>query len=145
MFFLGIIITQLLINIFTQISFDGLGVVLVILLAYGVYSLRFVVFISLVADLIGHWYLGSHLFAIIIISFIISRLVNYFRMSYFIQKTLIIIIFYSLLVGIMAVINSLLHNYTFSWSEYIAEVISCPMILLLFNVYIIKPSINVIF
>lgn len=145
MFFLGIVILQLLINIFTQVSVDGLGVMMVILLAYGVYSLRFVVVISLLADLIGHWYLGSHLLAIILIGFVMARLVNYFRMSYFMQKTLIIISFYSFLMAIIALVNGMLHNYTFSWLEYVIEIILCPISLMLFNKYIIKPSASVIF
>lgn len=146
MLIVGIIIIQLLVNYFTQVSIDGLAVTLIILLAYGLYSLRFVVAISLLADLIGHWYLGSHLLAVILIGFIAMRFVNYFRMSDFLQKAMIVIGFYSLLVATITLLNTVLHNYTFVWSGYVIDIIVlCPIILMLFSLYIIKTSTSVIY
>ena len=134
-----ITIIQVLINIFSNCSIDILGIFLVVLLAYGFYSLRFIILISLLADLFGHWYLGSHLLTIIIIGIFLSKLVNYFRISSFIQRLIIIVAFYSLLITGVTLINGILNNYTFSWYAYIFEImLLCPIILALFDSYIVK-------
>lgn len=139
LFILLLTIIQLLINSFNKCAVDILGVFLVILLSYGFYSLRFVISISLLADLFGHWYLGSHLLCILIIGVFISNLVNYFKISSFIQKLIIIIAFYSLLIASVTIVNGILKNYTFGFYSYLFEIILlCPIILALFDSYIVK-------
>ncbi|HLX53308.1 MAG TPA: hypothetical protein VKR58_05180, partial [Aquella sp.] len=70
---------QLIINNTTILYIDCLTLVLVTLLLDGFFSVRFIFIVCLLADLFGHWYLGTHLLAITIISFPTKGLVNFYR------------------------------------------------------------------
>ena len=74
-----ILVLQLLINNATILYIDCLTLVLVALLLDGFFSVRFIFIVCLLADLFGHWYLGTHLLAIILISFPIRGLVNFYQ------------------------------------------------------------------
>ncbi len=124
------IIIQVVISIFSNIAIDLLGIILVILFLYGVNSLRASLILTIISDLFSHWYLGSHLFAIILLSFMTEKLINHFRISYHVQKLLLLIIFYSIFTAFIILINSIFHNYTFNLLEYsINVIIMCPIML----------------
>lgn len=142
---LVIAIVQLIINSSTLLYLDIIGMVLVVILVNGIYSLRMLVAIGLFADLIGHWYLGTHLVATILISFLTSSMLNFYRMSSSIQKIIIVGVFYSLLSLIDGLIGLLTHNSNFHLLNYIVElIVLTPIVLWLFNRFIIKISADII-
>ena len=67
-FVLILLVIQFLINNLSIFYVDLLGIILITLLIEGKSSWLALVLLSLIADLFGHWYLGSHLFAIVILS-----------------------------------------------------------------------------
>jgi cell shape-determining protein MreD len=82
----------------------------------------------------GHWYIGSHLFAVIIISFFTQNLFTMYAMGSSIQRTFMISIFYALLSGIISLIGILTHSGFINWLDFGLEVILlCPLIQWLFS------------
>jgi hypothetical protein len=125
---------QILINNISTIYIDWLGVVLVFLLFINVFSFSLIILIALIADLIGHWYLGTHLLAIILLSFIISPLLNFYKMSNEFQKYFILCVFYALLSLIIFIIGLITKNSFIGLNSFlIEESILVPLTLILFN------------
>ena len=146
-FILFLAICQIIINNSTCIYVDCLGVVLVILLFNNIISFKSIILLSIVADLIGFWYLGSHLFATIIISFLTGSLVNFYNMSSQLQKRMIVCIFYAILVIITTFIGIITHNSFVNWLNLLVEIfIVCPVIQQIFILAKIKPqSVDIIY
>lgn len=138
---------QVLVNNSTTFYFDCLSVILVILLFSKQFSLRSIILLSLFADLMGHWYLGSHIFAAILLSFVTQKLVKLYDLSGKVQKCFLISIFYTLLSSIIILIGMLTHNTFINWLNLAIEVfILCPIILWLYNLTRFRsPSSDIIF
>lgn len=64
-----ILFLQLIINNTTILYIDCLTLLLVAFLLDGLFPVRLILIVSLLADLFGHWYLGTHLLAITLISY----------------------------------------------------------------------------
>ena len=136
---------QLLVNSQTSLYLDGEGVILVLLLISGGYTLRTLILISFFADLIGHWYLGSHLFAILLLSLLTGSIISFFHVCSFLQKTFILMVFYAMFSAIMTTIDLCTHNVLTGGLNFAIElVILCPVICMLFNITIIKHSENIL-
>lgn len=131
---LSLIIFQLIINNLTIYYTDALGVVLVVLLFRENVHLRLIVILALFADLMGHWYLGSHLFVVIFLSFLSQRLIVMYYLAGALQKVAMVSVFYSMLGLILMLIGSLTHNSPINWADFSLDVfIICPVILWLFS------------
>ncbi len=130
---------QLIINSTTIFYVDCLGIVLVVLLFVNICSYRVIVLISLLADIFGHWYIGSHLFAIIIVGIFVRFIFNYFKVTNYFQANIIIMIFFSIFQGIISLLDLLIHNLNFSLHSYLLElIIICPFIYYIIVKYICK-------
>ncbi len=130
----GLMLFQLIINNLTVLYLDCLSVILIILLFRKNSYLKLIIFIAFFTDLIGHWYLGSHLFAVILLSFLSQKLVITYSLSGSLQKMAMISIFYAMLSGIMMLIGLLTGNSFINWIDFSIEVlVLCPIILWLFN------------
>ena len=128
------IMLQLVINATSKIYIDLLGVLLVTILVNQLYVYRQLIVIAFIADLIGHWYLGSHLFAIILISFLTDRNYNFFKISNYLQKNISIIICYILFSLIVGGISLLTHNIRVDYLSFIIETfILCPTVFLIIS------------
>ena len=122
-------IFQVIINNSTILYVDCLSVVLVALLFNKGLPLRVIIGISVLADLMGHCYLGSHLFGAILLSFLSQRMVIFFSLSGRFQQCFIISIFYAMLSGILALIGLLTHNSFINWLNFAIEIfVLCPII-----------------
>ena len=146
-FVVVIAIVQLVINNATTfIYLDCMGVLLMVLLLSAGYLWSNVIILSLFSDLIGHWYLGSHLLAFTLLSFIAGYFNNYYKMSTFVQRSVLLIIFYSLMRAILALIEFILHTpgTTSIWG-YLVDMIGAPLILFLFSRYVLRLSTDIIF
>ena len=125
---------QLIFNSLTLFYTDSLGIILVILLFRKYVHLRLIIFLALFADLMGHWYLGSHLFAVILLSFLSQRLIVMYYLAGPLQKVAMVSVFYSMLALILMLIGSLMHNISINWANFGIDVlIFCPVILWLFS------------
>ena len=130
----GLMLFQLIINNLTVLYLDCLSVILVILLFRKNSYLKLIIFIAFFTDLMGHWYLGSHLFAAILLSFLSQRLVITYSLGSSLQKVAMISIFYAMLSGILILIGLLTHNSFINWIDFSVEVfVLCPVILWLFS------------
>lgn len=130
---------QIIINVSTTFYIDCIGIILTILLFIDDVSIFSIVIISLIADLIGQWYIGSHLFAIIFCSFFTKSFINFYKMTNPGNKYFIIILFYSFLSGILTIISYVSHNFGFSIYNYLLDIIAIiPLILFIFHKFIIE-------
>ena len=85
---------QFLFNNLTIFYVDLFAIVLISLLLNGGYSWGQLVALSLFADLVGHWFLGTHLLAITILSLFSNRFINFYRLCNWFQRSLFSSIFY---------------------------------------------------
>ena len=137
---------QLMINNGGIIYLDCVGVVLIALLINGQYTLQMLIFTALFADLIGHWYLGTHLLAAILSSFITSPLVNFYRICNPIQKATLTSMLYAFALGIVAIVGLLTHNVILSWGGFFLNIlVICPLILSLLSYFVFKPCSDIIY
>ncbi len=142
---IGLIFCQLIMNSLTIFYVDILGIFLVLILLNDTYQIRTLIVLSLLADLIGHWYLGTHLFAAILISFITGYFVHFYKICNNYQKNFINGIVYSLLVIIITIIGLITHNSSFSWLSYLIEIfLISPLILWILQRYIIRFSADLV-
>ncbi len=122
------IATQLIINSITSIYVDLLGIFLVILLVNQLANYQQLFILAFLADIIGHWYLGTHLFSLILISFITEKYYNFYKMSNILQKNISIILFFSLFDGIVCLIGLISHNLKIDMLGFAFEiVVFCPL------------------
>ena len=139
-------IMQLIINTSSTVYVDILGVLLMILLVNQLYSLQQLIIIAYVADLIGHWYLGSHLFSLILLSFLTDKNFNFYKMSNYWQKNLFIIIFYALFNLVMAIIGVLTHSLKIDLLDFACEAfILCPVIFLIVSRVLATTSVDLFY
>jgi len=139
-FILIIAIVQQIVNNSTSLYIDCIGLVLVALLITNTEShIRFIIILSIFADLIGHWYCGTHLLAITLLSFISKYAIDFYKICNNLQKAIISGIFYAILLLIIGLIDIITHNNNFSWFNFVFEIfIVNPIILWLFHSFIIR-------
>jgi hypothetical protein len=139
-----ITLVQVLVNNSKFIYIDCIGIILMALIIHDINSLRLMILLGIFADLIGYWYLGSHLFAILIVSFFIKPMTNFFAMCGILEKTLFFSIFYIMFIMILITISIITHNlgvYKFSiniLNIVVETLIACPILLWLIRLVIIK-------
>lgn len=109
---------QIVINNTTGFYVDIIGALMVVLLFNPNYSLKSLILLALFADLIGIWYLGSHLVAGILLSFLVKTIMNFYNMCAILQKTIIMIIAYSCLYLILFVLGVIYNNWLFEIKSY---------------------------
>lgn len=137
---------QSLINNSGIVYIDCVGVVLIALLINGNYPLRIIVANAIFADLIGHWYLGTHLLAIILVSFLTVPLINFYRMSNLIQKNILACLLYTCSLIIIIIVGILTHNIIFNWTNYLLNIfVVCPLILWVLNKLAFKARSDLIY
>lgn len=137
-----LLVSQFLINNFTIFYVDFFGILLIVSLMSGAYSWSKMVMFSLLADIFGHWYLGTHLVSIVIISFMVHNLVNFYRMCGWFQRTLVTNVFFIVMKLVIFVIDATLSHTYVSIESLIFEIVICmPIIqLVLEKIIIKKPS-----
>ena len=137
---------QILINSSTKLYLDLMGAIIVILLLNNNYTFKSLIIITFLADIIGHWYIGTHLFAAILITFLSSRVTTFFNLSTFLKKNLIVAFFYALFLLIVSLIDLCLHNPGMHVTDIIIEIfIFSPIILKILDNLLIKHTENIIF
>ncbi|MCE3268723.1 MAG: hypothetical protein K0R49_975 [Burkholderiales bacterium] len=138
-FIIIILIIQLIVNNTTILYIDCLTLIMVALLLDGLCSNRFLLVASLLADLLGHWYLGTHLLAITLVSFPAKGLVNFYRVSNFLQKIVLNGIFALIAYLLIGSIDALAHKSGISWKNLLVEIVILnPIILLMLSTVIVK-------
>lgn len=137
-----LVFTQFLINNLTIFYVDILAIVLVCLLMGGIYSWTQLIILSLLADLFGHWYLGSHLLAITILSIFSSKFTSFYRVSNWLPRTIMANIFFSILLLIIYLIDVIVGKVFTSFSSLVFEVIVLmPLIQFILQKFVnLRPS-----
>lgn len=134
-----LLVSQFLINNFTIFYVDFFGILLIVSLMSGAYSWPKMIVFSLLADIFGHWYLGTHLVSIVIISFMVHNLVNFYRMCGWLQRTLVTNVFFIVMKLVIFVIDAILSRTYVSINSLIFEIVICmPIIQLVLEKIIIK-------
>ena len=129
--FLLLILSEIYINNASKVYIDLIGVFLLIYVINFSLSIQNMILISLIADLIGFWYLGTHLLAIIIVSMVTDRLTNYFSLLNLLQKFLYMFFFYALMVSLILLIGKISHNYFINLAGFLFEILLCPILFLI--------------
>lgn len=138
-FIITILVLQLIINNSTILYIDCLTLILVYLLLEGAFPVRLILLVCVLADLFGHWYLGTHLLAITVISIPIKGLVNFYRISNVLQKIVLNAIFAFMAYTIISCIDISVHRASINWINTLIEVVLLnPIIFLLLSKFIIK-------
>lgn len=140
-FLLILLVTQFSINNFTIMYVDLFGILLLISLLSGSYSWHKMVIFSLIADIFGHWYLGTHLVTIVLVSLLAPNMINFYRMSGWFQRSLITNLYFIIFNLIICVIDLVLSKTHLSISGFIFEIlIVMPVIQLLLDKFIIQKN-----
>lgn len=142
-----IAIIQLMINTnSSKLYLDLLGLVIVIIILSNNYTFKSLIIISIIADLIGHWYLGTHLIAAISLTFISTSTTNFFNISTFLHKCIMLMFFTAIFLLVMLVIDLVVHNTIISPISFIIEVAICaPLLLRFLEKILIKHTQDIIF
>ncbi|MCC2625076.1 MAG: hypothetical protein K0R14_949 [Burkholderiales bacterium] len=134
-----ILTLQLIANNTTVLYLDCLTLILITLLLDGFFPVRFILVVCLMADLFGHWCLGTHLLAITLVSFLTKGLVNFYRVSNILQQIVLSGIFALVAYGIIGAVDFLMHRSSMGWINLLIElVVLNPLILLSSTTFIIK-------
>lgn len=145
-FCLILLIVQFLINNLTIFYVDLFGIILVLLLLIGNKSWSKLIFISIAADLFGHWYLGCHLFGIVILSLFSTNFISFYKICNSFQKIFIANIFFILLNLIIYAIDFVIDKRFNSLSSILVEVmIFLPLIQLTLDKLVNKSPSEFIF
>lgn len=141
-----IMVLQILLNTSTKLYLDLMGVVIVILLLHNNYSFRYLIIITLLADVIGHWYLGTHLFAAVLITFLSGHMTNFFNLSTFPKKSVIVSFFYTIFSLIILLVDLCLHNPGTRIIDMVVEIfILVPIGLKILDKLLVKHNEDVVF
>lgn len=137
LFVLSLLITQFLINNLSIFYVDLLGIVLIITLIENKSSWLVLVTLSLVADLFGHWYLGSHLFTILLLSGLSTRMSRFYLLCGWINRTMIANFFF-LLMGLVIYLLDLALGKTFTslFSIALELFFLMPLVQFIFNTFV---------
>lgn len=140
-FLIVLLVGQFLINNLTVFYVDFFGILLVISLMSGAYSWPKMVVFSLLADIFGHWYLGTHLISIVILSFIVHNLVNFYRMCGWFQRTLVTNVFFFIMHVIIFCIDLVMgRTYSTIGSIMVEAVLFMPIIQFILDKLIIQKT-----
>ena len=144
--FLALVIIQILVNNFTVIYIDNLALVLVVLLLSGRYSWIQLIVLSLIADLIGHWYLGSHLLAITLLSMFSANFANFYKVCNGFQRSIITGLFYLGLIFIIYLISLATSRVYVSFSGlFLSLIVILPLVQMLINRWLLGSNSDYIF
>lgn len=143
---IGLTVLQLTINSSTVWYVDAIGVAAIVLLMRRNCNWLVLIMVALYADLIGHWYLGSHLLSIMLISFLTVRVGNFYQMCGSFQKGILVMLFYILLLFLLAIISLSTHGSMVSWSNYLLDIfVICPLVVTLFSLISIRTATDIIY
>ena len=146
LFGICLIITQFFVNNFTIFYVDLFAILLVSILMLGSFSWGMLIILSIVADVIGHWALGSHLLAIILLSIFSGRFVNFYGMFGFFQRTIVTALFFLALIIISYIIELLTGKVFTSVRSILLEIfILLPLVQFILGKFIFKRSSDLIY
>ncbi len=132
-------VIQFAINNFTIFYVDIFAILLVAILMRGNVAWAQLISLSIYADLVGHWYLGSHLLAITIVSIVSPKFVNFYRMCSFFQRNIILSMFYLVMTAIIFIVELATGKvFTSKLSLVLELLVILPVIQVLLNNFIFK-------
>lgn len=132
-------IGQFAINNLTIFYVDLFAIVLVSMLMRGNISWPQLILLSLFADLVGHWYLGSHLLATVILSLFSSKFVNFYRMCSWFQRNIISSMFFIAMAFIIYIVELVTGKVFTSKIGFVLELlVLLPLVQALLNKVVFK-------
>lgn len=136
---------QVIINNTTSLYLDTLTLLVVIALLNNTFSIITLAVISLFADLGGHWYLGTHVLAMVFISFITKGFVNFYKICSTLQKLVLNSLFTTLVYIMIFAIDVAMHKSNVSWPSFLVEIIIInPIVFWILNILVTKVYVDVI-
>lgn len=123
---------QFMVNNFTIFYVDIFGAILVVAILLGSFSWIFLICLSLLADFLSHWYLGTHLIGLVLVSMMSNKIINFYRISNPLNKFMIAMFYYLVLCFIILIIDFVTRRMFFSASS------------LLFQIFIVLPIVQLI-
>lgn len=146
LFCILLVITQFAINNFTVLYVDLFALVLISIVLRSNIAWPQLIILSLIADLVGHWFLGTHLLAITIVSLFSGKFVNFYRMCSWFQRLIISSMFFLLLTAIIYLVELITGRvFPLTISLLIEILLLLPLVELLLNKLVFKRSSEFIF
>jgi hypothetical protein len=124
-----IFILQIVINSYSGHYVDIAVILLIIFILENKTSFNFIIYYALFADCISKWYLGSHLFVIVVINMIASCLIKFYDISDFLGKIILIYLLYVISNILLTAIYDVSHmTSTIFIVDHIYELLLVPVI-----------------
>lgn len=137
-----LIFFQFIINNFTIFYIDIIAILLISLLLRGNLIWVQLITISFIGDLIGHWYLGSHLLTVVLLSYFTNKVANFYRMCGWFPRMLISMFYFALFFLVIYLIELLTRRVFTSVDSLIFQLlVILPVVqLILDKLTVRKPS-----
>jgi hypothetical protein len=140
-----VVFAQTLINNLTIFYVDIVGLVLISLLILGNYTWLQLIILSMIADLFGHWLLGTHLLTVVILSNFSIKFSRFYRMCNWLSRTIIANGFFIFFNLIIYMIDFTVGRILISWYSLIVELlILMPLVQLLLQKIIISNASSIV-
>ncbi len=134
-------IIQFIINNFTILYIDIIGIVVISLLLDGRSNWSKLVLVSLMADLMGHWYLGTHLLPLVILSIFSQKINRYFQLCNWLNRSLITVLYWFLFSVFIYMLDLLLSKTLISVYSLLFEfIIIIPILQIWLNIFAPKST-----
>ena len=133
-----LLIIQFITNNVSSYYVDLIGMLLIFLTLYGSYNFLYIIGISLVAELFGYWYIGEHLIAIVILSFIATKISRLFSICNWIQKLIVIESFFCVMSLIIFAINKIFNAHSDYLLSFLIQIfIFIPILQIIYEKFIL--------
>jgi membrane protein YqaA with SNARE-associated domain len=126
-----LLIVQVLINSMTNWSIDIFGSIIIVL-ALTDDALLVITLIAAIADLLGHWYLGTHLLSILVIGAVFEYIRQFFVICSFMQRLSLVTLCFISFSIVECIIDVVSHGMRINLYSYIINIfVICPLVFLL--------------
>lgn len=120
------------INSSSILYIDLVGIFVLSLLVNKMCLFRQLILFSIIADLTGRWYLGTHLFTLILISFFSDRYHAFYKLSNISQKNIFFIMCAIIQSTFIALIGIITNNFKVDIISFATEIlVICPLVFMI--------------
>lgn len=136
-----LVVAQFLTNNFSIFYVDLFAILLVSLLLRGNLLWMQLIILSFVGDLIGHWFLGTHLLAVVLLSYFTNKIANFYRMCGWFPRTLISIFYLAIFYLIVYIVELSTKRVVTSLDDILVQLlVFLPLVQLVLNLLTTQKS-----
>lgn len=136
-----LVVAQFLTNNFSIFYVDLFAILLVSLLLRGNLLWLQLIILSFVGDLIGHWFLGTHLLVVVLLSYFTNKIANFYRMCGWFPRTLISIFYLAIFYLIVYIVELSTKRVVTSLDDILVQLlVFLPLVQLVLNLLTTQKS-----